>query len=721
MSVEGIFPDVVGLTYRSGTQTGVTTDEFKFHFEPGTTVTFSIGDLLLGECDGKNLVSIFDLVANGTPALDPKVVNRARLLFSLCLGQGFEKPIIIDEQARDVVSEYAWMVNLDSTNTSDLDEALLCICSKLRIPSKTVSYTRNHLRRAAARFKALRDVPIPTRDGAGILGDVYLPLQDGKKRFPVLMSCTIYGRRIFYSGPDLDDEDDIAAFEKAEDDWHSTGEGTPVRVPRGSWGPSWEAQRGFENIATFNTSTYVPRGYAMVKLDPRGVSQTPGTRNIPGQLTSDFYDAVEWAAEQAWSDGNIALVGSSYGANVLWNVASLRPKGLKCFVPYASDIDPYRDAAYIGGVPGVPYIADWYRRVGLCSPKWSDQVDLVSMMKSKPFYDALWDTMKSNMGSVDLPCFLAASQIFMIHGRAAYEAWRSRNPANTHLQLVDSNYYPLPSREAAGKILQFLDHYLKGAECSTLERVGIQVRLGHGQWYWRKESDWPVPGTQYTQWHLRSDGSLAGEEEEEEEAAQNTQEQQITYAARVSPDGRSGASFRSAPFENDVDLAGHFKAVLTVSASSSDADFVVMLWAEDAQGGVVPYNAKGELEPLAKGFLRASHRRLDPLRSTPERPWHTHTAEDNAPLQPNEIVQLEVEIFPAAARIRKGWTLRVDICPSEYQPDIPGYVPVKMREFYGEVDGNEQATNSIHVGAGRPNYIVCPVVPLEEGYPNLMQ
>jgi hypothetical protein len=98
MSVEGIFPDVVGLSYRSGGETGVTTNEFKFRFEPGTTVTFSIGDFVLGECHGKELVSIIDLVPPGTPALDPKVVNRARLLFSLSPGQGFEKPIIIDGQ-----------------------------------------------------------------------------------------------------------------------------------------------------------------------------------------------------------------------------------------------------------------------------------------------------------------------------------------------------------------------------------------------------------------------------------------------------------------------------------------------------------------------------------------------------------------------------------------------------------------------------------------------
>lgn len=76
----------------------------------------------------------------------------------------------------------------------------------------------------------------------------------------------------------------------------------------------------------------------MVKVDPKGVSQTPGTRSVPGQIVGEYYDAIEWAASQTWSNGNVAMVGSSYGANTQWNVAALNPRGLKCFVPYASKI-----------------------------------------------------------------------------------------------------------------------------------------------------------------------------------------------------------------------------------------------------------------------------------------------------------------------------------------------------------------------------------------------
>ena len=238
-------------------------------------------------------------------------------------------------QIRDIVNKYAAQIDLDSPNLSDLDAPLANICNELGLYPKTVSHTRNHLRRYEAGFKVMRDITIPTRDGNFVLADVYLPLLP-TKRYPVLISCTVYGRRVFYSGPDLEDQDEIAAFEKAEDEWHSTSTNVEIQVPRKPWGPTWASQRGFENIATFNTFSYVPRGYAMVKIDPRGVSQTPGMRNVPGQLASDFFDAVEWAAEQSWSDGNIALVGSSFGANTQWDVVGMNPKGLKCFVPYAS-------------------------------------------------------------------------------------------------------------------------------------------------------------------------------------------------------------------------------------------------------------------------------------------------------------------------------------------------------------------------------------------------
>jgi predicted acyl esterase len=38
---------------------------------------------------------------------------------------------------------------------------------------------------------------------------------------------------------------------------------------------------------------------------------------------------------QSWCSGKVALAGNSYGANVQWSVARMKPKGLSAFIPYA--------------------------------------------------------------------------------------------------------------------------------------------------------------------------------------------------------------------------------------------------------------------------------------------------------------------------------------------------------------------------------------------------
>lgn len=190
------------------------------------------------------------------------------------------------------------------------------IYTDLKLVPKTVPHARNHLRRASAGFKVMRDIRIPLKNANYVLGDVYLPLSYGKL-YPVLVSATMYGKRVVASGPDVSDPEDVAKFEKYEDDWHTTTVETELVIPNQANNfKTWTHQRGFENIATFNTFTYVPHRYAMLKIDPRGVSQTPGVRGVPGQLESDYFDAVEWAAQQPWSNGAVALAGSSQGGSL---------------------------------------------------------------------------------------------------------------------------------------------------------------------------------------------------------------------------------------------------------------------------------------------------------------------------------------------------------------------------------------------------------------------
>ena len=61
---------------------------------------------------------------------------------------------------------------------------------------------------------------------------------------------------------------------------------------------------------------------------------------------------------------------------------------------------------------------------------------------------------------------------------------------------------------------------------------------------------------------------------------------------------------------------------------------------------------QGQPVPVAKGWLRASHRKLDPEKSLPYRPYHTH--DERQWLKPGEPVECQVEIWPTCMVFRKG-------------------------------------------------------------------
>ena len=83
-TLTGQFVDgpVQGLTYSTATQTGTTDANGNFKYVSGETVTFQIGDLIIGSAPGAAVISPVGLVENGTTS-DAAVLNICRLLQSL--------------------------------------------------------------------------------------------------------------------------------------------------------------------------------------------------------------------------------------------------------------------------------------------------------------------------------------------------------------------------------------------------------------------------------------------------------------------------------------------------------------------------------------------------------------------------------------------------------------------------------------------------------------
>jgi predicted acyl esterase len=392
----------------------------------------------------------------------------------------------------------------------------------------TDAEARNELRRSQAGIVKESDVRIPVRDGSYLLADVFRPSAPG--RYPVLLRLSVYGRA-FGMGSIVTEEDRLAA-EVREDEWFTQPRDALPGLTRLA-----------ENAVSANTFDWVPRGYVCVRVDSRGVGRTPGTlAPFSPQEALDYYDAIEWAAAQDWSDGNVGLYGSSYTGTNQWNVANLRPPSLKAIMPWAADGDAYRELAYPGGI-----LAEAYRRN--------------------------WWTMVT-----------------------------SASPGSSH-----SDFY-------------------------TFE-----------------------------------------------------------------------------PTDRDLDVIGHPRAALWVSSTSHDMDVFVALRVIKPDGTELRY-AHDPREPMASGSLKVSHRRTDPERSSARRPWHTHRREDVQPLQPGEVVEIEVEIMGASARLPAGSRLRLDVHPVERNGDPLGGRPGGFQRAYDR-SYHDGARNRVHTGPGFPSRLDLPVMP----------
>lgn len=86
-------------------------------------------------------------------------------------------------------------------------------------------------------------------------------------------------------------------------------------------------------------------GIAGVRVDIRGSGESDGV--IDGEYTprelSDAVEVIEWITAQPWSNGNVGMMGISWGGFNCLQVAALKPPALKAVISIASTVDRYND------------------------------------------------------------------------------------------------------------------------------------------------------------------------------------------------------------------------------------------------------------------------------------------------------------------------------------------------------------------------------------------
>jgi uncharacterized protein len=513
------------------------------------------------------------------------------------------------------------------------------------------------------------DVPIPVDDGLVLRADVYRPIAEG--RFPVLLSYGPYGKGLLF--------EDLYT-----DQWRRMVEKHP-EVLAGS-------TNKYQNWEVVDPEKWVPDGYACVRIDSRGAGRSAGLLDIySARETQDLYQCIEWAAAQPWSTGKIGLNGISYYAMNQWQVAALQPPHLTAICVWEGAADFYRDFIHHGGILcafGRAWFPSQVVRVqhgrgtrgyrSRMTGEWVSGPETLSEEEleagRRDFYadclnnplatDAYWRSRTADLRKIRVPLFSAANWGGQgLHPRGNFEGFMRAGSREKWLEVHGIEHWTHFYTDYGVRLQKkFFGHFLKGEDTGWAQqpKVVLQVRHPGERFVERHEQEWPLARTRWTKLYLDPTAHGLVDKPPAREAS-------LSYAGLG-----DGVTFLTPPLETATEITGPLAAKLFVSSETTDADLflVVRVFTPDLkevtfQGALDPHT------PIAQGWLRASHRKLDPALSLPYRPYHTH--DEPQPLTPGEVYELDIEIWPTCLVVPAGYRIGLSVRGRDYEyPGGPG-------------------------------------------------
>jgi len=171
--------------------------------------------------------------------------------------------------------------------------------------------------------KVIEHVAIPMRDGVTLAADIYFPITDHQKPWPVLLLRTPYDRRTA--------DRRALAMRLAQD-----GYVTVVQDCRGRFGSSGQ--------------------FSFLKHEPE-----------------DGYDTVEWIARQPWSNGRVGTFGTSYSASLQSAMATLSPPHLRAMWIHEGLANGLKESVRQGGAFELRWLS-WALYGAATDPRLPDEI-----------------------------------------------------------------------------------------------------------------------------------------------------------------------------------------------------------------------------------------------------------------------------------------------------------------------------------------------------------
>ena len=424
---------------------------------------------------------------------------------------------------------------------------------------------------------------------------------------------------------------------------------------------------------------FAKRGYACIRVDMRGNGDSEGLMEdeYSPQELADAVETIKWLAAQPWCNGNVGMMGISWGGFNSLQVAALQPDALKAIITLCSTVDRYADDIHFKGGCLLNENLGWSGTMWSYSSRAPDPMlrpddwrDLwMERLENEPFLAAHWLKHQRRdayweHGSVceDYSQIKAATLAIGGWGDAYKNAppaliQNLEAPAKAIIGPWVHKYphfaIPEPRIGFLQEALRWWDHWLKGEDTGVEKdptyRPYLMDALPPKSWYTERPGRWlaidePLSELPKEIWHLGS-GTLQSAPTSFQTTVNSPQTCgahsgeycAIWLGPELPDDQRSddamSAVFTTDPLQEKRDIVGAPQITLTLSTDTLQGQIAVRLL------DIAPNGASSR---ITYGVLNLSHRK-------------SH-AEPRA-MTPDEAEEVVVTLDHCAYRLPKGHRL----------------------------------------------------------------
>jgi uncharacterized protein len=362
-------------------------------------------------------------------------------------------------------------------------------------------------------------------------------------------------------------------------------------------------------------SYFVRRGYVCARVDIRGFGSSEGVptdREYSEQEQLDGLQIISWLAGQAWSSGNVGMMGISWSGFNSLQMAMRHAPELKAIIAVDATAELFHDDVhYMDGIahidefelnmdmaPGVTGAPDYVLDEKVLGPRFD--APPWSLLYLKHQHDGpFWRSPVRPYSEIKIPCFLIGGLLDGYRDSVSDMLEQTKAPLKAIMGPWNHTFphdaVPGPRIEWRDEAVRWWDYWLKGRDTGVLQDPRLVIFMQH--WHrpdpnlenvpgeWRREDRWPPGDAHETVFFPQPDHELGGTLSE---AAVH----QLKYVPSVGvesgfwwgellsdprPVDAFSLVYDSAPLKQELAVLGRPRARLQASATAPLADWFARL------------------------------------------------------------------------------------------------------------------------------------------------